>query len=312
MDPGKTPATPKGALGTQLRLADLAAATALSLGVFLLWGGALWTVARGSQHVGRFGWSYAVVIPLVVGLHLVRARSVRDWGSILASILIVWTVKFTITVPLYHFLAPGVITRYAPREASAETSSMAAPQYVAREGIAAADLSGTVVDADGAPVAGAAVWISDVRQGRPAIPATEPLEVRIERGHLEPAAFVVRRGDSIRLVNADAERYLLEGQTDGRSVLSRAAVPSASTVVTMSEPGWTELSCTAERRCGSAWAHVAPHPYHAVTGPDGGFRLTGVPRGTWTLEARRPRDGAMLSGRGRASAGATDARVTVR
>lgn len=34
-----------------------------------------------------------------------------------------------------------------------------------------------------------------------------------------------------------------------------------------------------------AWLHVLPHPLHAVTGPDGKYKLKGLPPGKYTIEA---------------------------
>jgi len=38
----------------------------------------------------------------------------------------------------------------------------------------------------------------------------------------------------------------------------------------------------------AAWAVVSDHPYFAVTGADGSFKLAGIPVGTYTLEAWHP------------------------
>jgi len=41
----------------------------------------------------------------------------------------------------------------------------------------------------------------------------------------------------------------------------------------------------------AAWVGVLPHPFFAVTGPDGSFDLKGVPPGTYTIEAWHERFG---------------------
>jgi plastocyanin len=41
----------------------------------------------------------------------------------------------------------------------------------------------------------------------------------------------------------------------------------------------------------AAWVGVMAHPYFAVTGPDGSFTLSGVPPGTYTIEAWHERFG---------------------
>jgi hypothetical protein len=35
----------------------------------------------------------------------------------------------------------------------------------------------------------------------------------------------------------------------------------------------------------NAWVGVLDHPFHSVSGTDGGFELKGLPPGTYTIEA---------------------------
>ena len=45
----------------------------------------------------------------------------------------------------------------------------------------------------------------------------------------------------------------------------------------------------------AAWVGVTPHPFFAVTGADGSFRLAGVPPGRYTIEAWHERFGAQTA-----------------
>lgn len=308
------PARPlaRGAFGTSLHLADLIAATAVTVTVFLFWGGALWLCARGTQHVGRFVYSYALAIPLLVALHLWRLRGRIDWGSLAASTFLVWSLKFVVTVPLYHLLAPTVAPRIVPRDAPAGAGEVSAPAYAASSTFTGTTLRGRVVDAAGAPIAGAAVWLDDVSEGRRAEPRTggATLEVHIAGGRLDPRLATATVGETLAAANRDPVRHLLHGRADGRSLLQRPLPPvqgaeriAPRVAIPVREPGRIELSCDPAAPCGRAWILVFRHPYHAITGEDGHFELAHAPSAP-RFAVARVRGASLVQSRPRVERGA--------
>jgi hypothetical protein len=145
-------------------------------------------------------------------------------------------------------------------------------------------------------LAGAVVWLSDARQGKPL-----PLERRYtltNRGcrllprvqgtiaggtlnirSLDPVEHrtrLVRQGDSLPV--AVVPEYD-EGQVvPNEQVLERAALVHA----TCELHPWSE-----------AWIAVFDHPYFAVTTPDGAFAIDSVPPGTYRLVAWHEREGTV-------------------
>jgi hypothetical protein len=67
--------------------------------------------------------------------------------------------------------------------------------------------------------------------------------------------------------------------------VSQPNVTTAPTVRTFAQPEvMVSLECNVHGWM-NAFVGVLPHPFYAVTGPDGGFSLKGLPPGTYTIEA---------------------------
>lgn len=99
-------------------------------------------------------------------------------------------------------------------------------------------------------------------------------------------------GQAIRFVNSDPAVHNVHGSPKGgpgwNFVLSRRG---AAREIRLAAP-----EVMASVRCDlhpwmQAWIGVVDHPYFAVTGPDGSFRLPQVPPGTYTLTAWHERFG---------------------
>lgn len=99
-------------MGTGLSGRALAGVLTLSVGVFLLWDGALWSVPAGASHVERMAVSYAVVIPAVE----LALRHARRWSAprLLSATALIWAAKLLVTSTLYAMLVAGGGDRYAP------------------------------------------------------------------------------------------------------------------------------------------------------------------------------------------------------
>ncbi|HTM23004.1 MAG TPA: carboxypeptidase-like regulatory domain-containing protein, partial [Kofleriaceae bacterium] len=50
-------------------------------------------------------------------------------------------------------------------------------------------------------------------------------------------------------------------------------------------PGPIDVTCDPDGGAGDAWVFVQRHPYHVITGDDGGFRMAEVPPGVYRIAA---------------------------
>jgi plastocyanin len=94
-------------------------------------------------------------------------------------------------------------------------------------------------------------------------------------------------GQQVLVRNSDGTLHNVRAALGKKTVLNRAQPPGAKEITTQAPaaPGEVlHLKCDVH-----PWmlAHVVvnPNPYFAVTGADGSFQLTGIPAGTWKIEA---------------------------
>lgn len=129
------------------------------------------------------------------------------------------------------------------------------------------------------------VWVRSGVVGRyppPSVP------VRLDqRGCLYvPRVFGIQTGQALEIVNSDetlhnvhaaAERndaFNFGMRTPGATVTRRFDAPEVLLRIKCDVHSWMR-----------AWAGVVSHPFHAVSGLDGAFRVSGLPGGTYTLGA---------------------------
>lgn len=157
-------------------------------------------------------------------------------------------------------------------------------------------------------LAGALVWLSDIREGRP-LPLSRRFELVQNRCTFDPRIQPVIAGGALN-VRAHDPIISRSVVVDTRTLDTLAVLPftDAGEVIPLDVP----LRQSALLEIGStthpwmrAWVAVFDQPYFAESGTDGAFRLDEVPPGTYTVRAWHPRFG-VTSDTATVAAGASD------
>ncbi len=143
---------------------------------------------------------------------------------------------------------------------------------------------------------------------------TEPVTLD-QRGCLyAPHVLGVFAGQTLRVKNSDNTFHNVHGQISGKNLWNKPHAPKdadLSLETSMHADDIVEIRCDIH-----AWMHayavVQDHPYFAVTDDAGTFEITGLPIGTYTLEAWHPKLGmkTLTVKIGRAKLGTVTARFS--
>ena len=147
------------------------------------------------------------------------------------------------------------------------------------------------VDRSGQLVSGVAVWLTDIRQGRP-LPADRRFELTNEDCVLDPRVQAVMTGGTLNVISADVAMHrnrivdVSTGEVEAMAPFNdNGQVIPFDRLLTKT----AELEVTCELHPWSkAYLLVFDHPYYAVTGKSGDFSIDGVPPGTYHLRAWHP------------------------
>jgi plastocyanin len=138
-------------------------------------------------------------------------------------------------------------------------------------------------------LAGVVVRIKVGTGGTHAAP-TDPVELTQDRCMYRPHVQTAFPGQKLAVKNADATYHNVHAWLAGKTLWNDGHPAEAADIVKESVGAAgdvLELKCDVH-----PWMHayvvVVDHPYVDVTGTDGAFRITGVPPGTYTLEAWHP------------------------
>lgn len=101
-----------------------------------------------------------------------------------------------------------------------------------------------------------------------------------------PHVISARKGDKLKLVNSDVVLHNVHVKRDGKKTLFNLAMPIKDQKIRkkLKKTGVMHVGCDAGHTWMSAYVLVFDHPYHSVTGADGGFLIENVPAGTYQVE----------------------------
>ncbi|MEO7218507.1 MAG: carboxypeptidase-like regulatory domain-containing protein [Gemmatimonadaceae bacterium] len=140
-------------------------------------------------------------------------------------------------------------------------------------------------------VAGAVVWLTDVRQGEP-LPNARRFRLTNDDCAWDPQVQVVVAGGALNVVNYDplAERAFATRVSTGDTAAVAPFTDDGQVIPydkLVSKPGVLEFSVES-RPMSRAWVVVLDQPYFAITDSKGNFTIDGVPAGVHHIRAWHP------------------------
>lgn len=132
-------------------------------------------------------------------------------------------------------------------------------------------------------------------QSPPAAPAASPPPVTLDQLHCRyvPHVVALRTGQTLHVTTSDPTLHNVHGACTENDPFNFALVsPGESKDLTFAKPERFPVRCDVHPWM-RAYVQVFPHPYFAVTGPDGTFEIGNVPAGSYTLVAWQERYGEL-------------------
>jgi plastocyanin len=100
-------------------------------------------------------------------------------------------------------------------------------------------------------------------------------------------------GQPVKIVNSDQTLHNIHGYKGASTLFNQAEVPGLPPMTKQ----FTDADQIVKLKCDvhpwmTAYVLVSSHPFFAVTGDDGSFKIAGLPPGSYTVEAWHERYGA--------------------
>lgn len=139
-----------------------------------------------------------------------------------------------------------------------------------------------------------AVVFLNIRQGKaPAKPEKKPV-IDQKTCSFQPYVEVIEKNQQFDIVNNDPVAHNIQAEQNLRTAFNHMQ-PQQGMVQEekFKEVGLAKLQCQAHNWM-RAWRYVLPHPYHAVTGEKGAFRIADIPPGEYELHVWQEKTGEQM------------------
>jgi plastocyanin len=163
-----------------------------------------------------------------------------------------------------------------------------------------------VVGAGGA-LANVFVHVKSGLEGKSFAPPAEPVKIDQRACTFHPRVFGIRTGQTLLVSNSDPVSHNIHPMPKNNREWNQGQAPGAPVL----ERDFARAEIMIPVKCNvhswmRSWIGVVEHPFFAVTGAEGTFRIGGLPPGEYELEAWHERFGAR-SAKVTLAAGATAA-----
>jgi Carboxypeptidase regulatory-like domain len=130
----------------------------------------------------------------------------------------------------------------------------------------------------------AVIRLTNIAAGRPA--SDIPPTLLVQKGCMfEPHVFAVAVGVTVKERNTDGVLHNIHTHSARNPSVNFAHPPSIPEMPLASFAAQESVRVTCDVHSWmSAWIWVSPHPYIAVTGADGTYKIAGIPPGQYRLE----------------------------